>query len=110
MLVVKPSRFLQVLGGIGFIGFGISVLYVTGGMRAPSVYIGLGMGLFGLIGGLYFLYCAVTGEGVETISGSIDPPSRSATDRMLELDDLRRRGLISDNEYRAKRADILSRL
>jgi uncharacterized membrane protein YdbT with pleckstrin-like domain len=37
-------------------------------------------------------------------------PSRPAADRLAELDEMRRRGLISDAEYEAKRAEILSAL
>ena len=31
-------------------------------------------------------------------------------DRLIELDDLRRRGIISDEEFAAKKAELLSRI
>lgn len=38
------------------------------------------------------------------------PPARSSADRLAELEEMRRRGLLSADEYQAKRAEILAGL
>jgi uncharacterized membrane protein YdbT with pleckstrin-like domain len=45
-----------------------------------------------------------------TAAAAPAPAGRSAADRLAELDELRRRALVSDEEYRRKRAEILADL
>jgi hypothetical protein len=58
-----------------------------------------------------FVICLIKGETPRWRWGnSTDKPTQSSADRLAELDDLRRRQLISDTEYTTKRAEILKGL
>jgi hypothetical protein len=66
------------------------------------------LALIGIIG--YHFVNATRPRGVPTeiIEGEDDlPQSRSSAERLQELEDLRRRQLVSEAEYQSKRQDIL---
>lgn len=110
MLVVRPSRLALALGGVGFIAFGVALLFLATKFRGADVYMVIGMSVFVFCAGFHFMYCTMTGKGIATIGGSIAPPAPTAARRLIELDSLRRDGLIDESEYRAARIRILSQL
>ena len=111
MLIVRPNRFLSILGGIFFTVFGLGVGYAGWQMRGVDMAIGIGMAVFAVSMGLHFLYLAATGGHVEQISGTVDitrpTPATSVPQRLALLDELQRRRAISETEYREQRARIL---
>lgn len=111
MLIVRPNRFLATLGGIFFTVFGLGVGYAGWRMDGVDRAIGFGMAVFAVSMGLHFLYLAVTGGGIERISGSIDgarpTPATPVPQRLALLDELLRCRAISDAEYQQQRARIL---
>ena len=114
MLIVRPNRFMTVLGGIFFTVFGLGSGYAGWRMNGLKMAVGIGMGVFALSMGLHFLYLAATGGHVERITGSMDSERfaapTSVPQRLALLDELQRRRAISEIEYQQQRARILQDL
>jgi hypothetical protein len=94
------------------------VLALFAGLLSGAAFLFLGRGHVGLwIASLVILptalilTCLAKGETPRWRWGERDEPqARSANDRLSELDELHRRQLISETEYRAKRQEILKEL
>jgi hypothetical protein len=63
-----------------------------------------------ILGAALFAVCLIKGESPRWRWGDSDRrPTRSLADRLAELDDLRRKELLSESEYEAMRQTILKR-
>ena len=87
-------------------------LLVTGCvLLAPTRNVALFIGYAVLLGIALIVVCLIKGETPRWRWGDSKPePTSSTAERLAELDDLRRRHLISETEYATKRAEILKRL
>jgi hypothetical protein len=123
---IKPTRPMLVMGlvvAVAMLIFGIfffnAVLSDSGGESGPGVAF---MALWFLVLGViifYFAYYLRTRKGVveiETETDAVAPAPGAAApmaagadfdDRLRKLEGLKKDGLVTDEEYRAKRAEIL---
>ena len=81
------------------VGYGDVVPKTAEGKVAASVLMLLGIGLFGAITATLTSYLLSTGS-----------PDRSPTQTIAELGNLRLAGLVTDDEFQAKKAELLERL
>jgi hypothetical protein len=97
----------------GWIVFAVwLVLLVLGGvLLMPTKHISLFITYAVLLGIALFVVCLIKGETPRWRWGeSKSEPTQSTAARLADLDDLRRRKLISETEYTAKREEILKKL
>ena len=112
----RPTPALSVIGaavGIFMLIFGIAFFSKVEKMPGPAILFAVVWfaGLIGIIG--YHIANASRPRGVPTQiieTESEIPESKSATERLRELEDLRANKLISDAEYDTKRQKILNDL
>ncbi len=115
---IKPTRPVLVMGlivAVAMLIFGVfffnAVLSDSGGEPGPGIAF---MALWFLVLGViifYYAYHLRTRKGVVEIETETAPPKTDAgTDfdaRLRKLEGLKQDGLVTDEEYRAKRAEIL---
>jgi hypothetical protein len=89
----------------------VILLSVSGALLLPGGHVGLFIASAAVLSVAIFITCLAKGETPRWRWGeNKEEPSKSAADRLAELDDLHRRQLISDSEYETKRQDILREL
>jgi len=112
---VRPNRAAVVTGLVtagAFLVFGVVFLIV---LAREQSWIGVGFLVFWifcvLLMGGYLLHLLKSRRGVVEIEVEPAPPapdqSSDFAGRLRQLESLRKDGLVTDDEYRAKRAEIL---
>ena len=112
---VRPNRAAVVTGLIttgAFLVFGVVFLIVLAKERS---WVGVGFLVFWIFCVLlmsgYLLHLLRSRRGVVDIAVESSPPAADQrpdfAGRLRELESLRKDGLVTDDEYRAKRAEIL---
>ena len=105
---VRPNKayaMFRIIFGLMFLGLGVSQYSrYPSGSQLP--YFTLGIGLLFVVYGIIALF------GSKTLGTKVDleTSSPSATDRLAEITRLKASGMISDQEFEAKRQDILKDL
>lgn len=114
---IRPSKWvsaLVVVMGLGMAGVGIFLLLFTGAHPVPVViWIVVVLGVTGYH--LFNLFTDRAPSPMEIVEGQssagpASPPPLTAEERLRALEGLREKKLVSDEEYEAKRREILDRL
>ena len=116
-LHIKPSKpvgFVQMIIGIVVIIIGVAAVIPMTSRNNGPVWFGLlwtGVGIVGAIIGAINAFSdkGIPTEEIEIVSDSKeDRVTRSTEDRLRELDDLRQKKLISEDEYAVTRKKVLN--
>jgi hypothetical protein len=105
--VIRPNRgyaIFRILFGLFFIGLGINQ-YSRFSSDSFLPYFSLGIGTLFIIYGVVALFSKRIGNRIEL--ETINP---SAEERLAELEKLKNNGLVSSEEYEAKRQEILKNI
>jgi len=107
----KPMGFFQMIGGTIFTIIGLTVVIPMASKDDGPVWFGLLWTGAAAVGAIMGAINAFSDKGIPTeeiVSDSTDTRvTRSTEDRLCELDDIRRRELISPEEYAETRKRIL---
>jgi hypothetical protein len=107
----KPAGFVQMIGGSIAAIVGLTVVIPMTSKDNGPVWFGLLWTGMGVIGAIIGAINAFTDTGIPSEEIVSDVPdsgtARSTADRLTELEDMRRRELISQEEYTEKRKSIL---
>ncbi len=107
----KPMGVVQMIGGIIFAIIGLTVMIPLMSKDNGPVWFGFLWTGAAVVGAIIGAINAFSDQGIPTeeiVSDASDSPmTRSTQDRLSELDEMRRKELISPEEYAAARKRIL---
>ena len=99
----KGYAIFRIIFGLLFVGLGIDV-HSRSGANSHAGYITMA------IGALFLGYGVVALFSPKVLGSKLEMSTPTATDRLAEITRLKTEGLISDQEYEAKRQEILKDL